>query len=177
MSDKARSTIAIILLIGSTALYGHKAIPSIVSAAHLVRRGDEVKETRVHLMRDHKLYIEEITQESSSQPICKMSRAVLPESDFQRIEKVMAAPEFRAIQNRQHRVEIKPGQDEIWHIAFRDGPTRFFTFIPPQSPPSATFVSWFDDATRVQPNENVPLRADSYRCTLFSQEMADAWQQ
>lgn len=87
----------------------------------------------------------------------------------------MSAPEFRAIQNRGQRAEINAEQDEVWHVAFRDGPTRFFTFNAPQSPP-LTFVAWFDDARRVQPNENVPLMADSYRCTLFSQEMARAWE-
>jgi hypothetical protein len=177
MSNKVWKTIAISLLIGSTALYGHKALPSLVSASRLVQHGDEVKEIRVHLMRDHKLYVEEVTQESSSHPTCKMSRGVLPEPAFQRIEQIMGAPEFRAIQNRQDHTETKSGQDEVWHIAFRDGPTRYFTFNVPQSRPPASFVAWFDDASRVQPNENVPLRADSYRCTLFSQKMADAWQQ
>lgn len=176
MSKKDWSTIAVILLVGSTTLQGNKAIRSIVSASHLVRHGIEVKETRVHLMRDRKLYVEEITQISSPQPICKMSLAVLPKPAYQRIERVMSASEFRAPQNRQQRTEIKPAQDDVWHVAFRDGPTRFFTFNAPQSPP-LTFVVWFDDALRVQPNENVPLKADSYRCTLFSQEMADAWEQ
>src|ERR1700722_2099023 len=176
MSNKAWNTIVIILLIGSTALYGHKAVPSIVSASHLVRNGDEVKETRVHLMRDHQLYVEEITQESSSHPICKMSRGVLPEPAFQQIAKVVGASEFRAAQNREYRAEIKPQQNDVWHIAFRDGPTRFFTFDAPQSRPPASFVAWFDDARSLQPHENVPLRDDSYRCTPFSQEMADAWQ-
>jgi hypothetical protein len=142
----------------------------------LVRHGHEVKETRVHLMRDHKLYIEEITEGSSSLPTCKVSLAVLPEPAFQRIETLIASPQFQAIQNRQHGAEIKPGQDDIWHITFRDGGTQFFTFIPPQSRPRASFVVWFDEARRLQPYENIPLKADSYRCTLFSQEMADGWQ-
>jgi hypothetical protein len=175
--NRALKTIVIILLIGSTALYGHKAVPSIVSASHLVRNGDEIKETRVDLMRDHQLYVEEITQESSSHTICKMSRRVLAELAFQRIEKVMGASEFQAAQNRGRGPEIKPEQNDVWHIAFRDGPTRFFTFNAPQSRPPASFVAWFDDAKSLQPHKSVPLRDDSYRCTLFSQAMADAWQQ
>jgi hypothetical protein len=126
-------------------------------------------------MRDHRLYVEEITQESSSRPTCKMSLAVLPEPAFQRIENLMGSPQFRAIQNR-HGAEIEPGQDEAWHIAFRDGPTHFFIFNPPQSRPPASFVAWFEEARRLQPYENLPVKADSYRCTLFSQEMAGAWQ-
>ena len=88
----------------------------------------------------------------------------------------MGASEFRAAKNREYRAEIKPEQNDVWHIAFRDGPTRFFTFDAPQSRLPASFVAWFDDARSLQPHENVPLRDDSYRCTLFSQEMADAWQ-
>jgi hypothetical protein len=176
MSNKPWNTIAIILLIGATALYGSKTVPAIVSASHLVRHGGEVKEIRVHLMRDHKLYVEEITQGSPSRRTCQMSLAVLPEPAFHRIEKLIGSPQFRAIQNREHRAQTEPGQDEVWHIAFRDGPTQFFTFNPPKSRPPANFVEWFDEARRLQPSENVPLNADSYRCTLFSQEMADAWQ-
>jgi hypothetical protein len=142
----------------------------------VVRQGVEVKETRIHLMRDHKLYVEEITQESSSRPTCKMSLAVLSEPAFQQIKTLRASPQFQAIQNSQHRAEMKPGQDEIWHIAFRDGPTQLFTFNPPQSRPPASFVSWFEEAEGLQPYENIPLNADSYHCALFSQEMADAWQ-
>lgn len=177
MSIKVWNTIAISLLVSSLTLYGNKTVPSLVSASHLVRQRDRVKETRVHLMRDHKLYVEEITQESSSHPVCKMSLAVLPEPAFQRVEKIMGSAEFRAIQNRQHHADIKPGQAELWHIAFRDGPTRFFTFNAPESRPPASFVAWFDDASRLKPNEDLPLRTHSYRCALFSQEMADAWQQ
>ncbi len=107
-------------------------------------------------MRDHKLYVEEITQRLSSHPVCKMSRAVLPETAFQQVEKVMASHEFRAIQNRRNNAEVTPRHDEVWRIAFRDGPTRFFTFNA-QSLPPASFVAWFDDASRLRPSENVPL--------------------
>jgi hypothetical protein len=176
MSDKAWKGVAIILLIGSTASYGNKTVLSIVSASHLVRHGDEVRESRVHLMRDHKLFVEEITQQSSSQPICKMSRAVLPQPAFQQIKKLMESQQFRAIQTRQEGTETKPGQDETWHIVFRDGRTQFFSFSPPQSRPPAGFVAWFERARRVQPSENIPLKVDSYPCKLFSQEIPDAWQ-
>jgi hypothetical protein len=176
MSNKAWNGIVIILLIGSTALYGNRTVLSIVSASHSVRHGDEVRESRVHLMRDHKLYVEEIRQQSSSQPTCKRSLAVLPQPAFQQIKKLMESQHFRAIQSRQHRTEIKPGQDEMWHIVFRDGRTQFFTFNPPQSRPPASFVAWFEKARRVQPSENIPLKVDSYPCTLFLQEMPDAWQ-
>src|SRR6266849_856176 len=163
--------IAGIILIGATALYGSKTVPSIVSASHLVRKGNEVKEIRVHLMRDHKLYVEEITQESASHPTCKMSLAVLPESAFQRIKKVMVSQEFRATGNRQHADEMETGGHEIWHITFRDGPTRYFIFKPPQSPVPGNFVAWFDEARRLKPLKNIPLNADSYQCTVFSEEM------
>jgi hypothetical protein len=177
MGNKAGNVAAIILLIGSTASYGHKAVPSTVSASHLVRHGNEVNETRIHLMRDHRLYIEEITQDSSYHPNCKMHLAVLPEPAFQRIKNVMRSTQFSAIQNRQNQTEAKPGHDEIWHIAFHDGPTRFFTFNPPQSHPPADFIVWFEEAKRLRPHENIALKADSYRCTLFSEEMSHAWQQ
>ena len=176
MSTRAWNTIAIILLIGSIALHGSKTVASIVSASHFVRDGDRVKETRINLMRDHKLYIEEITQESSSRPTCKMSLAVLPEPAFQQIKKLMVFQQFETDQNSQHRGETKPEQDETWHIAFRNGPTRFFTFNPPYSRPPVGFIAWFDEARRLPTYESIPLKSDSYRCTLFSQEMEDAWQ-
>jgi hypothetical protein len=175
MSSKAWNGIAIILLIGSSSVYGNRTVLSIVSSSHLVRHGDEVRESRVHLMRDHKLYVEEITQQSSSQPTCTMSRAVLPQPAFQQIRKLMVSQQFRAIQTRQHSSEIRPGQDEMWHIVFRDGRTQFFSFNPPQSRPPASFVAWFEKARRVQPSENIPLKVDSYHCALFSQETPDAW--
>lgn len=176
MSNKAWNGIALILLIGSTAMYGNRAVLSIVSVSRLVRRGDAVRESRVHLMRDHKLIVEEITQQSSSQPTCKVSRAVLPQAAFQQIKKLMESQQFRATQARQHSTEIKPGQDEIWHIVFRDGRTELFSFHPPQSRPPASFVAWFEKARGVQPSENVPLKRDSYPCTFFSQEMSNEWQ-
>jgi hypothetical protein len=161
MRNKASNGIAIILLIASTALYGNRTVLSIVSASHLVRHGDEVRESRVHLMRDHKLYVEEIIQQSSSQPTCKMSRAVLPQPAFQQIKKLMESQQFRAIQTPQDRTEIKPGQDEIWRMVFRDGRTQFFSFTPPQSRPPTSFVAWFEKARRVQPSENIPVKSDS----------------
>jgi hypothetical protein len=176
MSTKAWKTTGIILLIGTTALYGTKTVSSIVSASHLVGHCDEVKETRVHLMRDHKLYIEEITQQSSSPRTCKMSLAVLPEPAFQQIEKLIESREFETIRNRQNVDEMKGRECDIWHIAFREGPTHSFVFKPPQSPPPRSFVAWFDEARRLQPYENIQLKAESCRCTLFSQEMAYAWQ-
>jgi hypothetical protein len=175
MSNKAWNFIAIILLIGSTAMYGNRVILSIVSASRLVRHGDEVRESRVHLMRDHKLIVEEITQQSSSQPTCKVSRAVLPQAAFRQIKKLMESQQFRATQTR-HSIETKPSQDEIWHIVFRDGRTELFSFHPPQSRPPESFVAWFEKARRVQPSESIPLKIDSYPCTFFSQQMSDEWQ-
>jgi hypothetical protein len=174
MSTKCWKTAGIIL-ISATALSGSKTVPSIVSASHLVRKGNEVKEIRVTLMRDHKLYVEEITEESASNPACTMSLAVLPEPAFQRIEQVMVSQEFRANVNRQHADEMKAGERDIWHIAFRDGPTRYFIFKPPQSPAPRDFVAWFDEAQRLKPIEDIPLNGNSYQCTIFSEEMSEAW--
>jgi hypothetical protein len=177
MSNRAWNGIAIIFLIGSSSVYGNRTVLSIVSASHLVRNGDGVKESRVHLFRDHKLYVEEITQQSASQPTCKMFRAVLPQAAFQQIRKIMESQQFRAIQTRPRSGEIKPGeQDEMWHIVFRDGRAQFLSFNPPQSRPPATLVAWFEKARRVQPSENIPLRVGSYHCALFSQETPDGWQ-
>ncbi len=174
MSSKCWKTAGIIL-ISATALSGSKTVPSIVSASHLVRKGNEVKEIRVHLMRDHKLYVEEITEESASHPTCTMSLAVLPEPAFQRIETVMVSQEFRATGNPQHTDEMKTGEHEIWHIAFRDGPTRYFIFKPPQSPAPRDFVAWFDETRRLKPIKNIPPNENSSRCTIFSEEMSEAW--
>jgi hypothetical protein len=61
MSNKAWNGIAIIFLIGSSSVYGNRTVLSIVSASHLVRHGDEIRESRVHLMRDHKLYVRRLS--------------------------------------------------------------------------------------------------------------------
>jgi hypothetical protein len=174
MSAKGWKIVGIILL-GATALFGSKTVPSIVSASHLVREGNRVKETRVHLMRDHKLFVEEITQETASRPTCKVSLAVLPEPAFQRIERVMVSREFRTILNNQHEDEMKTGEREVWHITFRDGPTRYFIFVPPRSPVPGDFVTWFEEARRLKLLKNTSLNEDFYRCAVFSDEMSEAW--
>jgi hypothetical protein len=102
MSNRAWTGIAIVFLIGSSSVYGNRTVLSIVSASHLVRHGDEVRESRVHLFRDHKLYVEEVTQNSASEPTCKMFRAVLPQAAFQQIRKIMESRQFRAIQTGPH---------------------------------------------------------------------------
>ena len=70
---------------------------------------------------------------------------------------------------------MKAVEHEIWHISFRDGLTQVFIFRPPHWPPRE-----LGDVVRgsaaLTAYENVPLKAESYRCTIFSQETAEAWQ-
>jgi hypothetical protein len=165
--------LGVVLLIAVTTLHGNKTVPSVVSASHLIKHGKQIQETRVHLFRDHKVFVEEITQQSTEAPKCKVFYALLSEPAFQRIKK-LDSPNFRVERNEQETAE-KQTEKEIWHIAFRWRTTRFFTFAVPQSSPPASFVSWFEGARRL-PTLNIPVGMQSYQCTVFSEEMSEAWQ-
>jgi hypothetical protein len=175
MRIRAAKLIGIVLLIGATALQGSKGVPAIVSISHVTQDGKDLHETRVHVMRDHTVYIEEITQHSSARPTCTQFRAVLPDSWFHRLEKLMDSPEFKATHTQQGSAQMGTGSDDVWHFAFRLGKTQFFVFKAPESAPPSSFVSWYDETRHLRPPENIRSNWDSYECIVFSEEMAEAW--
>jgi hypothetical protein len=76
MSITVSKLTGIALLVGASALQGSKSVTAIVSVSHVTRHGRDLHETRVHVMRDHKAYVEEIKQHSAARPTCTQFLAV-----------------------------------------------------------------------------------------------------
>lgn len=157
----------------ASALYARKVVRPIVSASHLVQYRSATEETRIYLMRDHKIYVEKVTQDSTSSPACSMSVAVLPQAAFDKIEQLVNSPDFTANWSDE-KVEPASEEQDVWHIVLRNGSMRFLVFQAPQSFPPSEFVSWFDSAGYL-PNRAV--EPSDYKCEFFSEEIAKAWRQ
>jgi len=123
-------------------------------------------------MLDHTFYLELVNQaQPTARENCSEFVGVLSRENFQRITSLMQSPTFRSLRTPQ--ASVKAGSSEAWYVAVHRKETQFLAFSGRSSPP-ADVVAWFAETKNLKPPHRILLRPD-YKCSFFSEEMAEAW--
>lgn len=163
-----------LVLVAATALMGSMVVQPLVNIAHITRHGKHIQEIRLHILKDSKVYLEEVDDTPDGHLVCKESLGKLTEVAFQRLKALVDAGPLQQSRTSQEFVNIDEHAD-VWYVAVHNTRTEFFVFKEPDWPPPVDFVSWFEESRHIQPLEGIPLGQNNYRCSAFSKQMAEAW--
>ena len=169
MNHRRRLIVGILALSAFVLAHASKGVRAVVSISHVVRRGSTTEETQIHVMRDHKYFLEVIRERLPEKPTCTEFVGVLPNENFERLMVLIKSDEFQKL----HTDSTVTKEGTAWYAAVRLDETRFFAFGHKYRAP-AELVKWFRETAslrEVAPG-NVP---DSRICSVFSQDTADNW--
>jgi hypothetical protein len=123
-------------------------------------------------MLDHTYYLELVNQvQPTARPNCSEFMGVLSRENFERITSLMQSPTFQSL--RTSEAFVQAGSSEAWYVAVHRKETQFLAFSGRSTPPAGV-VAWFAETTNLNPPHPILLRPD-YKCSFFSEEMAEAW--
>ena len=172
MKSKTCVLLAFLVFTAPFVVQGSKTVRAITSVSHLSHHGRETRETRIHVMLDHTYYLELVNQaQPTAPPNCSEFMGVLSRGNFQRITSLMQSSTFQSLRTPQ--AFVQAGSSEAWYIAVHRKETQYLAFIGRSSPPAGV-VAWFAETKNLNPPHRILLRPD-YKCSFFSEEMAEAW--
>jgi hypothetical protein len=172
MKSKTCILLVFLLFTAPSVVQGSKTVRAITSVSHLTHHGRGTRETRIHVMLDHTYYLELVNQtQTTARPNCSEFMGVLSRENFQRITSLMQSPTFQSLRTPQ--AFVQAGSLEAWYVAVRRKKTQFLAFSGRSTPP-AGIVAWFGETKNLNPSHRILLRSD-YKCSFFSEEMAEAW--
>jgi len=172
MKSKTCILLAFLVFTAPSVVQGSKTVRAITSVSHLTHHGRETRETRIHVMLDHTYYLELVNQaQPTARPNCSEFMGVLSRENFQRITSLMQSPTFQSLRTPQ--AFVQAGSSEAWYVAVHRKETQFLAFSGRSTPPAGV-VAWFAETKNLNPPHRILLRPD-YKCSFFSEEMAEAW--
>jgi hypothetical protein len=163
-----------LVLVATTALMGSMGVRPLVNIAHITHDGQYIQEIRLHVMKDSKVYLEEVNYTRGEHLVCKESIGKLTEVGFQRLKALVDAGPLQQSRTSQEFVNIDEHAD-VWYVAVHNTRTEFFVFKEPDWPPPVDFVSWFEGSRHIQPLEGISLGQNNHQCSAFSKQMAETW--
>ena len=175
MQVKIRFPLVVLILVLPLAVQGSKTVSAILDVSHVNQHGEETRETRIHVMSDHKYYLEVVNQTHPYRlPNCKQFLGVLSERNFQRITSLMDSPKLQGIRTSQELVPLGDRAD-IWYVAVHRKEAQFLVFSKPESRPPEKLIAWFEETTKHKPLQIIPPKPDYFHCSVFSEETESAW--
>jgi hypothetical protein len=175
MNVRIRLPLAFLILVLPHATQGSETVSAILDVSHVTQNGEETRETRMHVMRDHHYYLQVVNQTRPYRlPNCKQFFGVLSERNFQRITSLIDSPELQGIRTSQGLVPLGDRAD-IWYFAVHRKEVQFLVFSKPKSRPPEKLVAWLVEATKHKPLQIVPPKPDSFHCSVFSEDTESAW--
>jgi hypothetical protein len=175
MNAKICRPLAVLILVLPQPTQGSETVSAILDVSHVTKNGEETRETRMHVMRDHHYYLQVVNQTRPYRlPNCKQFFGVLSDRNFQRITSLIDSPKLREIRTSQGLVPLGDRAD-IWYVAVHRKEVQFLIFSKPQSRPPEKLVAWLEEATKQKPLQIIPPKPDSFRCALFSEDTESAW--
>jgi hypothetical protein len=174
MKLEVHLTLVVLTLIIPLAVQGSKGVRAILSVSHVTQHGNETRETRIHVMRDHMYYLEVVKQtQPSGRTNCKQFIGVLSDDNFQRITLLIDSSQFQGLRTSQELV--RPGESsDIWYVAVHRKETQFLVFGDRHSRPPENLVNWFEESKHLKPLRSVATHTDNDQCSVFSEAMAGA---
>ena len=175
MNVKIRLPLAVLIIVLPHATQGSETVSAILDVSHVTHHGEETRETRTHVMRDHHYYLQVVNQTRPYRlPNCKQFFGVLSDRNFQRITSLINSPKLQGIRTSQELVPLGYRAD-IWYVAVHRKEVQFLVFSERESRRPKELVDWFEETTKRKPLQIIPPKPDYFPCSVFSEETESTW--
>ena len=173
MNAKICLPLVVLILVLPHTTQESETVPAILDVSHVTQNGEQTRETRMQVMRDHHYYLQVVNQRRPYRlPICKQFFGELPDRNLQELTSLIDSPKIRGIRTSQELVPLGDRAD-VWYFAVHRKEVQLLVFSQPKSRPPAKLVAWLEEATKHKPLQIIPPKP--FRCSIFSEDTESAW--
>ena len=173
MNVKIGLPLVVLIILLPHATQGSETVPAILDVSHVTQYGEQTRETRMHVMRDHHYYLQVVNQTRPYRvPNCKQFFGTLSDRNFQRLTSLIDSPKMQGIRTSQELVPLGDRAD-IWYVAVHRKQVQFFVFSARGSRPPKELVAWLEEATKHKPLQIIPPKP--FRCSVLSENTESDW--